>query len=130
MRGLSALIAVILLMMIAVVLTGLTVLWASNTLPTVTETVGESYNATYLRSRACLSIDSINSTSGRMVVRNCGLVPLHDFHLSINSNEVSFSPAISVLDPHVTAVLGFNPVASPAVYNVVADLAESPFIRA
>ncbi|NIO44273.1 MAG: hypothetical protein GTN36_01820, partial [Candidatus Aenigmarchaeota archaeon] len=73
-KGLSPIIAVILVLLIAISLTVLAMVW----LPRFTSRLFPEvlFNESYMRSRACLSIEDVKGLFGFFTIKNCGKIPL------------------------------------------------------
>lgn len=129
-KGISNLVAVILLMLISVSLVASLYIWSTANIFEVYPE--EQYNRTYLRSRACLSIEDIRIAIDRsrsmITLRNCGYVPLSEFQLYINMLPVD-SSFQDKLEPSESAIMimGIIPESTDKVY-VTADFAESEIL--
>jgi hypothetical protein len=125
MRGISAIFAIVFVLLIAVALTGIAAAWSVGVLPIMYEPV-EAEEIAYLRARACLNIDSVDLKARTLVVRNCGFVPLADLKLYIDYVQVQadFPPK---LDPQQRASVGYE--GEGAEFWAIADLAESPIFK-
>jgi len=130
MKGVSTIVVEILLVLIAVSLVSAVYFWS-------TSVVFESYpggevSHQYQRSRACLSLEQINitATASSAIIRNCGMVPLSNMMLYMDSVQVSFQYPTS-LDPNVNFTVTFTkPASGSHSFFVVADLAETPLMTA
>ena len=133
-KGVSNLFAAVLLLMIAVSLVTSIYLF----LPDITVILypEERFNASYLRSRACLGLEDIalNGTQCSYDLRNCGQVPLTDFSILMNGQEIDPGSLsrLQVLNPGGLAKISLinNITAGNYSFLVVSDLAESPEIEA
>ncbi|MCD6476632.1 MAG: hypothetical protein J7K26_00495 [Candidatus Aenigmarchaeota archaeon] len=122
MKAVSQLMIVILLLLIGIMLTFSLYLWSRETV----EKVYPNQEHTYQRSRACLSIDKIES--GFITIKNCGLVPLKNLVLYVDDQKIMELTGIE-LDPQQTHEFS-NPVTGEGhVYFVTSDLAESPHVK-
>ncbi|OGI11654.1 hypothetical protein A3K64_00875 [Candidatus Micrarchaeota archaeon RBG_16_36_9] len=128
-KGISEIISVIIIVLIAVSVTGLIAIYLLNSTSQVTK-VDSSLNQSYLRSKACLSIDSVNPNSNEVTVRNCGKVPLDNLKIFVDSNEISISPA-GEIKPMEKTVINFKRCLPSKDYYfyATANLAESPAIK-
>lgn len=129
-KGLSTIISVILVLLIAVSTTALVAL----TLPKLTFNifnVESSFNQSYVESRGCLSIESVDPYNREVIIKNCGKISLSNFRLFIDFNEVSIS-SIPEIEPSEEAVINYLKCLSEKNYYnfyAIADLAESPAVK-
>ncbi|MBU3905230.1 MAG: hypothetical protein KJ906_03725 [Nanoarchaeota archaeon] len=128
MKGISQIVAVILMLMIGVSMVGVLFVWSQNTVLDIYPE--EETEAQYLRQRACIGIQGVvhGINGDNVTVNNCGSVPLDDIKVFVNDEVVSqkidpikFNPStnqnITVVDPirvgdriYVTSDLAISPV--------------------
>ncbi|NIM47334.1 MAG: hypothetical protein GTN40_04225 [Candidatus Aenigmarchaeota archaeon] len=126
-KGLSPIVAVILILLIAISLTVLAMVW----LPRFTFKLFPlpGFNESYVRSRGCLSIEDVKELFGFFTVKNCGKIALSDFKLFVGGKFVS-NLDIEILEPLQS--VNFIDMPLPAgeyeIY-ITADYAESPPFR-
>lgn len=124
-KGQVQIFLVILILMIGLALIVILALWLPNiAFEAYSE---EAYEKSYLRSRACLSLESVDINSQDLIIKNCGLVPLRDFKVYIDFNEVA-SDNINILNPQesLTIYYGLSLPEGSYEFYVTADYAESP----
>ena len=123
-KGLSPIIAVILILLIAIGLTVLVMIILPRfTFKLLPETF---FNESYMRSRACLSIEDVKGLFGFFTIKNCGKIDLTDFKFFLNGKFIS-SLNIEKLEP--SQFISFYDMPIPGgrheIY-ITADYAESP----
>lgn len=97
MKGVSEIVLIVLILLIAVSITALVYTWASHTTSSIYPE-GTDERA-YTQQRACLGIERMTNT--QVIINNCGLVPLKNFKIFVNGNlQGVIVPA--VLDPGET----------------------------
>ncbi len=127
-KGLFPIVTVILVLLIAIVITVLAMIFLSEfTLKPFPE---EAFNKSYLRSRACLSLENIDTVEKTLTMKNCGKISLSNFRLYIDFQNPIFL-GIDKLDPQelVTVNYGVNlPPETNHSFYVTADYTETPKI--
>lgn len=128
MKAISQIIATILILLIAVSLVVMLYVWSTGILPKIYS--GENSTKEYLRSRACLNIESAGWSDAYAVIKNCGYVPLKDFKVYVNGKNVSAIVPVK-LDPQEVGevqITSPHPLTDSYDILVTADLAESPVV--
>ena len=123
-KGISQVVAVILILMIGVSMAGILFVWAQETTFEIyPEDEGE---VQYLRQRACIGIQDISGDVVR--INNCGSVPLDNIKVYVN-DAVSHNPAPIKFNPGQTQDVTVTKtiVIGDRVY-VISDYAVSPVI--
>ncbi len=124
-KAISGLIVMVLLLMISVSLVAAIYVWSSSI--AFESYPEESISRSYLRSRACLSLEEIDGVGGTATLRNCGLIPLSNFTLYIDGEIVS-SALPDDLDPNEGETITFDVQTGEHGYLVVSDIIETPYI--
>ncbi len=120
-KGLSQLIVIVLVLLIAISLTTVLYVWASQTAFEIYPE--ETQEQQYYRQRACLGIEQIRPDS--IVINNCGAVPLEDFIVYIEGDkkvEVDYT-----LNPGYTKEIDIAVSDGEDVY-VTSNYAQSPVV--
>jgi len=128
-KGLSTLIEVILLLLIAISLTTMVIVFLPNTNKGLLNET--NFDTSYDRSRACLNIENINKEEPQVAIKNCGKTPLKDLKLFIDSNEVAVNYKGEIKPSETVWVNYFSSLPDKDYYYFYAtmDLAESPIIK-
>ncbi len=128
-KGISNIVAIILLLLMGIALIASLYVWSTSVMFDVYPE--EQYNKTYLRQRACLSIEEIDILETEITLRNCGYVPLSEFQLYVDMLPVDFNFK-DKLDPSESATGTFSEKYRFGTHKfyVTADLSESEIITA
>lgn len=84
MKAQTEIIVYAIILTTAVSLTAVSYLWISGSLSNMRAGVETSTSQELLRSKACLKIDSVKTADNKIVIINCGSVPLSKFSLYID----------------------------------------------
>jgi len=121
-KGISQIVIIILILLIAVSLTSALYMWAGQTVFQIYPE--DTQERIYMRERACLGVDRISNT--QITINNCGLVPLKDFKIYVNG--VNQNPSVpESLEPGESSDIAVNINLGQRVY-VTSDYAESPSV--
>jgi flagellin-like protein len=112
MKGITPVIAVILLLMITISLVGFAFVWFTRMTESMTNQTSESLNQQMLVQRTRVTIDSYDKTNGKLMIRNAGSVNLELNKVNIYVNgglisDCSWSPSGSIA-PGVTSTCTSN----------------------
>jgi len=124
-KAISEIFAIILLLGIGVSLATLVYLSQTNVTAIYPS---QFFNTSYYRSRACVSLENVDFISNNVTIKNCGLVPLSKFILSIDLQQIPLD--ITKLDPKQNITVNYG-IALTGFHDfaVYADFAETPQIR-
>jgi parallel beta-helix repeat protein len=126
-KGLSTIVSVILVLLIAVATTVLVIMW----LPKLTFKIfnlESSFNQSYVRSRACLSLENVDTIGKTLTIKNCGKITLGDFNFYIDENKLSLY--LEKLDPQESVKLNYIEYLKKGYHNsyVSSNYAETPVV--
>lgn len=126
-KGLSTIISVMLVLLIAVATTVLVIMW----LPRLTFkifNIESSFNQSYVRSRACLSLENVDTIGKTLTIKNCGKITLGDFNFYIDENKLSLY--LEKLDPQESVTINYveNLTQGEHYFYITSDYAETPVI--
>jgi len=113
MKGITPVIAIILLLMITISLVGFAFVWFTRMTESMTNQTSESLNQQMLVQRTKVTIDNYDEVSGRLVIRNAGSVNLELGKVSVYVNttglisDCSWSPSGSIA-PGATTICTSN----------------------
>ena len=99
MKGVSAVIVMILILLISVALTGLGYLFFTEVLTSVTTAGEESISQSVTSMLSQMRIESVSAASNNIYIRNTGKVNLTDFTVYVNDGLVIPTSAPSSLAP-------------------------------
>ncbi len=125
-KGISEVVVVILVLLIGLSLASALYVFSRGSILQIFP--NETSQREFQRSRACLSLEDINITSGVMKMRNCGLVPLKSFGIFIDGSKLNISYP-EKLDPTQSFAVNFSPLSGEHSFLAVSDLAETPLIK-
>jgi len=126
-KGLAPIVAVILVLLIAISLTVLAIIWLPRlALKPYSE---EAFNKSYMRSRACLSIESVDTARKKLTIKNCGKIPLTDFNFYIDGKKINLY--LEKLDPQESVILNYVEDFSEGYHDffITSDYAETPIMN-
>jgi hypothetical protein len=123
-KGLSQLIVVMFLMMMGIALTATAYFWSQGVVFAIYP--NETQDIAYMRSRACLNIQEI--TMNKVVINNCGSVPLERFNLYINDISETLLPDLEKLNPGDVYEIPTSSHSGTVPVYITSDYAESPVI--
>jgi hypothetical protein len=125
-KGITQVFLSVLLLMIGISLTSLVYLFATGAIYNIFPS--ESFNASYQRTRACISLENVDFYNANLTLKNCGLVPLTKFRLFIDLTEIPLS--ISKLEPQESATIHYARYLE-GMHNfiVFTDYAETPLME-
>ena len=86
MKGITPVIAVILLLLITVAMVGFAFVWFTQITRSTTDIVGKDVNSTIVRQAQKISIDNVNNITRIITIRNIGSQPIS---LASGSSEVA-----------------------------------------
>lgn len=123
-KGLSPIVGVILVLLIAISLTVLAIVWLPKFTFQLFPQMG--FNESYMRSQGCLSIEDVKGLFGFFTIKNCGKIALSSFKFFLDGGFVS-NLNIGTLEPSQTSSFYDMPIpgGKHEIY-ITADYAESP----
>jgi len=123
MKGVSEIVLIVLILLIGVSITALVYTWASDTVFSIYPE--DTDERAHTQQRACLGIESMTNT--KVVINNCGLVPLKNFKVFVNGNlqSVIIPP---ILDPGETYSFDVTVEETDKV-QVTSDYAITPVVE-
>ncbi len=100
-KGITPLIAMILLILIVIVLAGAFLAWTTRTFETVSEAGSESIEKTGESFSKTMRIDNIDCNGGSIYVRNTGAGELrcNDLSVYVDDSSATYSCAFSTINP-------------------------------
>lgn len=123
MKGVSEIILVILILLIAISMTAVLFIWVNQT--TFNIYPEESQQTAYLRQKACLGIENIGSS--QVTIKNCGATMLEDFKVYVDGSLQTVTVPNKLYPGNVSAITVTIPENSKVF--VTSNYAQSPAIR-
>jgi len=121
-KGISQIIVAVLILMIAITMVGLVYVWANeigfNFYP------GEEIQTNYDRSRACISLESMNKSSGEIIIKNCGKIVLTGIDIYIDG-QLKYTDNEIKIEPQKYGIITIVPLEGAKII-IASDLAETP----
>ena len=120
MKGVSAVIVMILILLISVALTGLGYLFFTEVLTSVTTAGEESISQSVTSMLSQMRIESVSAASNNIYIRNTGKVNLTDFTVYINDGLVVPSTPLPSLAPGSVGTIGMPSLSGGDIVKVTA----------